>query len=75
MILAAEVAAPAEEPRTLRSGDLTLDPANIEAALDQSLQRLQTDYIDIYQPHWTDRSTHFFDALGYSYPEHDVTAP
>jgi len=46
-----------------------LDRKNIRAALDASLQRLNTDYLDLYQLHWPQRQTNFFGKLSYQYTE------
>jgi aryl-alcohol dehydrogenase-like predicted oxidoreductase len=47
-------------------GDKTrYDKQNIREAIDGTLQRLQTDYLDLYQIHWPERSTNFFGPRGF----------
>ncbi|TCS42433.1 NADP(H)-dependent aldo-keto reductase [Reinekea marinisedimentorum] len=51
------------------NADLRAD--EIVGAVEKSLKRLQTDYIDLYQIHWPSRPTNFFGKLGYVYPDGD----
>lgn len=53
----------------LRQGPLSLDTSNITRAIDDSLLRLQTDYIDIALLHWPDRSVPMFGGLDYDSTE------
>jgi len=65
IILATKVSAKAEWLPYIRNGQIKLDKKNIVQALDDSLRRLNTDYIDLYQMHWPDRDTNFFGKLAY----------
>jgi aryl-alcohol dehydrogenase-like predicted oxidoreductase len=64
IIIATKVAGPGME--YLRGGS-SLSKKHILQAADDSLKRLQTDYIDLYQVHWPERKTNFFGRLGYEY--------
>ncbi|ALP54211.1 aldo/keto reductase [Candidatus Tenderia electrophaga] len=74
IILATKVSGPSASFTYLRGGKLGFDRHNIETALNDSLKRLQTDYVDLYQLHWPERSTNFFGQLGYRHePEEQFT--
>lgn len=75
ILIATKVAGPADWLDYLRGGQARLDRTNIRAALDASLRRLGTDYIDLYQLHWPDRPTNYFGELGYAYPDQDQDIP
>ena len=58
----------------VRGGMTRLNKHNIELALNDSLMRLNTDVIDLYQIHWPDRNTNFFGRLGYQHQPDDSAA-
>lgn len=72
-ILASKVAGPGNGISYIRDGQLKMNRQHILAALDASLQRLQTDWIDLYQLHWPERSTNFFGQLGYRHQDQELT--
>ncbi|MES2820645.1 MAG: NADP(H)-dependent aldo-keto reductase [Pseudomonadota bacterium] len=73
-VLASKIAGPGNGIGYIRGGQLKHDRAHIVAALDASLERLQTDWIDLYQLHWPERSTNFFGQLGYQHSEASFTS-
>jgi len=70
IILASKIAGPGLP--WVRNGGQNFSEQKIKKALEDSLQRLQTDYIDLYQLHWPERKTNFFGRLGYNHKEEET---
>jgi len=69
VILASKVAGPMRA--YLRGGGNNYGIEKMSQAINDSLKRLQTDYIDLYQLHWPERNTNMFGRLGYEHKENE----
>lgn len=71
LVIATKVAGDSSGLEWIRGGP-RLDARQIREALDDSLRRLRTDYVDLYQIHWPAREANYFGKLGYT---HDDAEP
>jgi len=73
IILASKIASKSDGLEWIRDGseNLGFDKKNMNAAIDASLKRLKTDYIDLYQLHWPERNVPRFGQLDYKYDSND----
>ena len=67
VILATKVSGPGLS--WIRGGGNQYDDKNLNEAVNESLKRLKTDYIDLYQLHWPERNSNFFGKLGYKHED------
>ena len=70
VVLATKIAGPGDYTKHIRTSGFHTDA--IRHAVDQSLERLKTDYIDLYQLHWPERVTNMFGVRGFKHQPNDV---
>jgi aryl-alcohol dehydrogenase-like predicted oxidoreductase len=69
VVLASKIAGPGDYTAHIRTNGFK--PEAIKDAVEKSLQRLQTDYIDLYQLHWPERQANFFGVRDYKHNAND----
>ena len=65
LVVATKITGPGRGFGWVRGGSLAIDAKAVEAAVDGSLRRLRTDYVDLYQIHWPDRYVPGFGKIHY----------
>ncbi|MDX1943304.1 MAG: NADP(H)-dependent aldo-keto reductase [Saprospiraceae bacterium] len=70
VIIATKIVGPGNAFLHIRN-PLHINREQIFQAIDGSLKRLQTDYVDLYQIHWPERNNNRFGKLGYEYDPND----
>lgn len=67
VVLASKIAGPGDYTAHIRTNGFS--PDALKDAVNQSLKRLKTDYIDLYQLHWPERTTNTFGVRDYTHKE------
>ncbi|MCG2418043.1 aldo/keto reductase [Aequorivita sp. F47161] len=70
IILTTKIAGPSRNMDHVRQ-PLDFSKKSLEDGINKSLKRLQTDYIDLYQLHWPERSTNYFGQRDYTHKENE----
>ena len=74
LVIATKIAGPARGFGWIRGGP-RITREHVQAAIDGSLKRLQTDYVDLYQIHWPDRYVPMFGGTSYDASQERDSTP